>query len=145
MQALVDAYDAAVETILVDPRIAADRASPEVGAFLSLFPPDSTFASGTLDFWVGEGAEGRFYRPGPRGRMYESTVQSVSVDSIDQATFTVCTRKSILIVDASGNEVSSEGGVQAGSVVAVRNEGVWRLRDLTRIQAESCPDPRGDS
>ena len=145
LQALVDSYDAAVEAILSDPRVAADQANAQVVAYLSLFPEGSSFAAGTLEFWQGEGAAGRFYRPGPRGRMYESTVQSVTADSEDQATFVVCTLKSLVVVDAAGAQQSAEGGVQAGSVVAVRADGVWRLRDLTRIDPGVCPDPREGS
>lgn len=141
----MDAYDAAVEAILVDPRIAADPSSTEVAAYLTLFPDGSAFATGTLEFWVSEGAAGRFYRPGPRGRMYESTVQSVTADSEDQATFVVCTRKSFVVVDAAGVQQSAEAGTQAGSIVAVRHDGVWRLRDLTRIEPDTCPNPRENS
>lgn len=74
--------------------------------------------------------------------MYVSTVQSVQVDSPNQTTFLVCSLKSIVIVDGSGNELSAEGGQSAGSVVAVRVSGTWLLRDLTRSSAANCPDPR---
>lgn len=142
LQELVDTYDNSVEAILADPRVAENRDHELVLAYLGLFPEGSSFASGTLDFWASEGAAGRFYRPGPRGEMYVSTVQSVQPDSADQVTFVVCTLKSIVIVDGSGAELSAEGGVTAGSVVAIRADGVWRLRDLTRTSAEPCPDPR---
>lgn len=142
LQSLIDAYDSAVEAILADPRAAGDPTSGQATTFLSLFPEGSEFAAGTLDFWAQEGAAGRFYRPGPRGRMYTSTVHSVEPVSDDEVTVVVCTLKSLEVVDASGMPLSAEGGVAAGSVVAVRHDGVWLIRDLTRIGADVCPDPR---
>jgi len=141
LQELIDAYDATVAAILADPRVASQPGHELVLAYLSLFPEDSSFASGTLEFWASEGELGRFYQPGPRGEMYASAVGSVVPDSADQVTFTVCTVKSIVIVDSSGSELSAEGGVTAGSVIAIRSEGVWHLRDLTRTSAEGCPNP----
>jgi hypothetical protein len=66
-QQLLDRYDAAATAILVDPRVASDPANPKVIAYLALFPADSTFAKGTVDFWAQEGAQGRFYKPGTNG------------------------------------------------------------------------------
>ena len=145
LESLIDRYDLAVAAILADPRVGADSGHQAVVAYLDLFAPDSTYPQTALRFWTDEGTQGRFYRPGPRGRMYESTVQSVQDDSSDQVTFLVCSMKSIVIVDASGNELSAEGGTSAGSVVAVRVEGTWLLRDLTRTSAADCPGPRTGS
>ncbi len=142
LESLIDRYDLAVSAILADPRVAADSGHQAVVAYLDLFAPDSTFPETALQFWAGEGTQGHFYRPGPRGQMYVSTVQSVQVDSPNQATFLVCSLKSMVIVDGSGNELSAEGGQSAGSVVAVRVSGTWLLRDLTRSSAADCPDPR---
>lgn len=142
LESLIDRYDLAVAAILADPRVAADSGHQAVVAYLDLFAPDSTFPGTALQFWMGEGTQGHFYRPGPRGQMYVSTVQSVQVDSPNHATFLVCSLKSIVIVDGSGNELSAEGGQSAGSVVAVRVSGTWLLRDLTRSSAADCPDPR---
>lgn len=142
LESLTDRYDTAVAAILADPRVAADSGHEAVVAYLRLFTPESTFPQTALQFWTDEGAQGRFYRPGPRGQMYESTVQSLRADSPDQVTFLVCSLKSIVIVDGAGNELSAEGGQTAGSVVAVRIDGTWLLRDLTRTSAVDCPDPR---
>lgn len=142
LERVIDAYDDAVSAILADPRVASDSSSPQVAAYLALFPDGSTFAAGTLEFWASEAAADRYYRPGPLGQMYESTVQSIVATSADEVTFTVCTRKSVAVVDGSGAVVSAEGGVQAGSIVAVRIDGAWRLRDLTRTPPDLCPDPR---
>lgn len=142
LQSLVDRYDTAVAAILADPRVAADRDHEAVVSYLRLFKPGSAFPQTALQFWVDEGTQGHFYRPGPRGQMYESTVQAVQVDSPDQVTFVVCSLKSIVIVDEAGSELSAEGGQSAGSVVAVRVDGTWLLRDLTRTPAADCPDPR---
>lgn len=141
LESLTDRYDAAVEGILADPRVAGDRSHPAVSAYTSLFSPASAFPETALQFWSDEGALGHFYRPGPRGRMFDSTVMSVQVDSPDQVTFTVCTMKSIVIVDEAGSQVSSEGGVTSGSVVAIRVDGAWLVRDLTRTTSNDCPEP----
>lgn len=145
LERVIDAYDDAVSAILADPRVAGDSSSPQVAAYLALFPDESTFAAGTLEFWASEAAADRYYRPGPLGQMYESNVQSITAASADEVTFTVCTRKSVVVVDGSGAVVSAEGGVQAGSIVAVRIDGAWRLRDLTRTPPDLCPDPREGS
>lgn len=142
LQSLVDRHDAAVAAVLADPRVASQRENALVTEYLRLFVVDASFPTTVLEFWASEGAQGRFYRPGPRGQMYVSTVQSVTSDSPDQVTFVVCTLKSIVIVDSSGAELSAEGGQTAGSVVALRVDGVWLLRDLTRIAPDTCPDPR---
>lgn len=142
LESLVDRYDTAVAAILVDPRVAADSAHEAVVAYLRLFTQGNVFPQTALQFWVDEGSQGRFYRPGPRGRMYESTVQSIHANSPDQVTFVVCSLKSIVIVDEAGTELSAEGGQSAGSVVAVRVGGTWLLRDLSRTSPASCPDPR---
>lgn len=145
LEQVIDSYDDAVEQILLDPRVAADRSNRDVASYLALFTSGNSYAEGTLEFWTAEGDAGRFYRPGSRGRMYESTVVSVTPESPDQATFVVCTLKSLVIVDEAGEAQSAEGGVQAGSVVAVRVDGRWKLRDLTRIEPDACPDPREQS
>lgn len=141
LESLTDRYDAAVEGILAHPRVADDRSHAAVVAYLSLFSPQSAFPETALRFWSDEGAQGHFYRPGPQGRMFDSTVASVQIDSPDQVTFTVCTMKSIVIVDEAGSQVSSEGGVTSGSVVAVRVDGAWLVRDLTRTASSDCPEP----
>lgn len=142
MQSLVDQYDDAVEAILADPLVAGDLAHPLVVAYLELFPPDSSFALGTLEFWEGEGAAGRFYRPGPRGVMYVTTIRAVDVQAEDEIAVDVCTSTSVSVVDGVGNPIEAQGGVSGGRIIAVRAGGGWLLRDLTRISAEGCPDPR---
>jgi len=144
LQALINRYDAAVAAILVDPRVAVDRSNPPVRAYLELLTSASGLADTALEFWISEGAQGRFYRAGPRGQMYASTIQSVAADSPDQATFVVCSLRSISIVDASGVELSAEGGQSAGSVVAVRSDGAWLIRDLTRTSPATCPAPSSE-
>lgn len=138
LESLIDRYDEAVAAILADPRVAADRDHEVVTGYLDLFTPSSSFPDTALQFWADEGSQGRFYRAGPRGQMYESSVQSIEVTSPDQVTFVVCSQKSIVIVDDQGNQLSAEGGSSSGSVVAVRVDGSWRLRDLTRTTSSSC-------
>lgn len=143
LQSLINRYDAAVADVLRDPRVAADRTSQPVRGYLSLFPPDSAFADGALQFWVQEGQRGRFYRAGPRGRLTESTVATVSPSSPDEATFTICAVNSIEITDGAGAVIEAQGGQSAASVTAMRVDGVWILRDLTQAPASSCPAPAG--
>ncbi len=144
VEQLVDSYDAVVAEILADPSIASDPGNELVRRYLALFPQDSTFASGALGFWTSEAAAGRFYRPGPRGAMYDSTVQSVELRSETEAVATVCTITSIQIVDSTGAALESQGGVNGGEVVVVRVGDDWLLRDLTEAPPDDCPRP-GDS
>ena len=141
MQSLLSRYDAAVAAILADPRVAKDQADPKVVAYLSLFPKGSTFALGTLDSWVEEGSNGRFYRPGPLGWILKSTLRQVTSSSATEATFTSCTSQSFVVVDSGGNRIEGQGGVSGGSIVAVNDGSGWLFRDLTRTSGEGCPKP----
>lgn len=144
LQALIGRYDAAVAAILADPRVAADQGNEVVRAYLALFTANSSFADGALRNWVREGENGRFYRPGPRGQLTQSTVTGVTDASEDEATFTICAQNSIEITDSSGTVHESQGGQTAASIVAVRVEGSWLLRDLTAASTTSCPPPGTD-
>lgn len=141
LQDLMTRHDAAVAAILEDPRVAADASNQKVVAFVALFPPDSSFAAGSLKFWSQEGERGRFYRPGPGGSISNTTVQKVSSSSDTEATFTVCSVSSIKIVDASGSVIEAQGGVSAGTVVAVKVDANWLLRDLSEGSNDVCPKP----
>lgn len=141
LQHLLDRYDAAVVGILTDPRVASDSANPKVAAFLSLFPKGSAFAADTVRLWAGEGAKGRFYRPGPGGSIFTSTLQKVTTSSATDATFAVCTRKSAEIVDAAGAILEAVGGVNSGEINATKVDGAWLLVDLTQTASADCPKP----
>lgn len=140
LEELMGRYDAAVAAILADPRVASDPASAEVETYLALFTDNSAFADGALANWVREGEQGRFYRPGPGGQLTRSTVIAVTPADDDEATFTICAENSMEITDSEGNVVESFGGQTAASVVAVRADGVWRIRDLTETAASGCPE-----
>jgi len=140
LQDLMGQYDAAVAAILADPRVASDPTSAEVEAYLALFTDNSTFADGALANWAREGEQGRFYRPGSSGQLTRSTVIMVTPADDDEATFTICAENSMEITDSEGNVVESFGGKTAASVVAVRVDGVWRIRDLTEAAASGCPE-----
>lgn len=140
LQELLGRYDAAVAAILADPRVASDPTNAEVKAYLALFTENSTFADGALANWARDGEAGRFYRPGPRGELTNSTVTEVTPTSEDEASFTVCAVNSMEITDSAGNVIESVGGQTAATVVAVRVEGVWQLRDLTEASATGCPE-----
>ena len=141
LQHLLDRYDAAVVGILADPRVASDSANPRVVAFLSLFPKGSSFAADSVRLWAGEGAKGRFYRPGPGGSIFTSTLQKVTTSSATDATFAVCTRKSAEIVDAAGAILEAVGGVNSGKINATKVDGAWLLVDLTQTASADCPKP----
>ena len=141
LQSLIDRYDKAVAAILIDPRVAANREHEAVASYLRLFTPGSTFADGALGFWTREGASGRFYRAGPRGQLTKSTVMALTSSSTDEVTFKICALNSIEITDAAGAVIESQGGQTAASVVAVRVDGAWLLRDLTQAPATGCPQP----
>lgn len=141
LQDLIGRYDSAVAAILADPRVASNPASPEVTAYLALFTENSSFADGALVNWAREGEAGRFYRPGPAGKLTSSTITDVTPTSDDEATFTTCAQNSIEITDADGNVLESQGGQTAASVVALRVDGTWLLRDLTQASASECPPP----
>ena len=143
VEQLVDSYDGVVAEILADPRVASAPDNTLVLRYVALFPQDSAFAAGALEFWADEAAAGRFYRPGPRGVMYESTVQSVELRGESEAVAKVCTTSSIQIVDASGNPLESQGGVNGGEIVVVLVGDQWLLRDLTRVPPDDCPRPAG--
>lgn len=140
-QQLIDAYDATVASILADPRAASDPSNSSVKAYLALFPEGSTFASGTVSFWASEGAAGRFYRPGPRGKLQSSTVQSVEVRSPSEAVATVCATTSMQVVDAAGNPIEAQGGTTGVAVTLTLVGDRWLLRDLTQQVTVACPKP----
>lgn len=141
LQSLINRYDTAVAAILADPRVASNSEHEAVVSYLQLFTPGNTFTEGALAFWTREGESGRFYRAGPRGQLTKSTVMAVTSSSADEVTFTICALNSIEITDASGAVIESQGGQTAASVVAVRVDGTWLLRDLTQVPATGCPEP----
>lgn len=140
-QRLIDAYDNAVSAILGDPRVASDPNNASVKAYLALFPEGSSFAAGTVQFWASEGAAGRFYRPGPTGKLQSSVVQSVEVRSTTEAAATVCATTSMQVVDAAGQPQSAQGGTTGVEVVMVLVGDRWLLRDLTQLASIACPKP----
>lgn len=137
----MDRHDGSVAAVLADPRVAHDTASPLIGAYVALFVPDATFPTTVIEGWRREANQGRFYRPGPAGAMRRSTVMTVTAASEDEASFTVCIRNSIVVTDASGAVLESQGGVAAGTVEAARVGGVWLLRDLSQAPPDECPAP----
>ena len=144
LQGLLDRYDEAVTTILTDPRVTSDSASPAVTTYLALFAPDSTFAQGALTSWAQDAAEGRSYRPGPGGSMIDSTLRELTAVSDTEASFTVCSANSIEVVDAAGNVVESSGGFTFVKAAAVLVDGEWLLRDLSQSGGD-CPGPGTDA
>jgi hypothetical protein len=140
-QQLLDRYDAAATAILIDPRVASDPTNPKVLAYLALFPADSTFAKGTVDFWAQEGAQRRFYKPGTNGKLFVSTLNKVLAQSTTEATVFVCTVQTITVVSETGTVLESTGGVVGGEIVLVKSGDQWLLRDLTRRPVGDCPKP----
>lgn len=143
LEALIDQHDAAVGAILADPQVANDSDSAEIVAYVALFVPGSPFTEGAIEFWRNEAALGHFYRPGPLGSLADSSIESIEPHSTDRATVLVCTTRSVVVTDAAGGTVSSEGGMAAGLVDTVRVDGVWLLEHLTETSVDRCP-PRVD-
>jgi hypothetical protein len=141
LQRLLDRYDAAVQAILLDPRVAGDPASPAVVAYLALFPSNSDFAAGAIQAWVKDGAKGRFYRPGSSGVILKSKLHKITASSATGVTFLVCTLQSAEIVDQAGKVLEATGGLIGGEIVATNVNGAWLLRDLTQRPAGDCPKP----
>jgi hypothetical protein len=140
-QQLLDRYDAAATAILLDPRVASDPANPKVLAYLALFPADSKFAKGTVDFWAQEGAQGRFYKLGTNGKLFVTTLNKVLAQSVTEATISACTIETITVVSETGAVLESSGGVAGGEIVLVKSGDQWLLRDLTRTSTGDCPKP----
>lgn len=139
LRGLIADYQAVIEAILADPRVAGNPDDPLVQQYLALFAPDNQFPIDTLAFWASEGSAGRFYRPGPSGVMYEIAVLSVEVRDDGTAVAYTCTRSSVQIVDEAGNPIEGRGGLTGGEVVAVTAGGAWLLRDLSQVSADRCP------
>lgn len=143
IQELLDRYDAAVTTILTDPRVTAGPASPAVTDYLALSAPDSTFAQGALNTWAQAAAEGRSYRPGAAGPMIDSTLHELGAASETDVSFTACSAISVEVIDAEGNLIESRGGVSFVEATAILVEGDWLFRDLTQSDGD-CPGPGTD-
>jgi hypothetical protein len=141
-QSLVERYDAATEAILADPRVANDPSNPLIQAYLALFPKDSKFALGGVKNWVDEGNKGRFYKPGPAGKMTISKFVKVVSSTDTEARFTYCAYESMAVFDINGNPLEASGGVIPVEAVAVNVDGVWLFRDLTQVASSTqCPRP----
>lgn len=143
LQGLLDRYDDAVTTILTDPRVVSDPASPAVTAYLALFASESTFARGALTSWAQDAVEGRSYRPGPGGSMIDSTLVDVTAASDTEAAFTVCATNSVEVINGAGTVIESSGGVAFVNATAVQVNGDWLLRDLSQSSGD-CPEPGSD-
>ena len=141
IQLLLDRYDELTAAILVDPRVAGDPSNATVVAFLDLFEPGSTFAGGTIKFWADEGAKGRFYKAGPSGRMFKSTVLTLTANDDTLATAFVCTVQSVSVVSQSGTVLESLGGVNGAEAIVTKVGGGWRIRSLTVKPPGDCPKP----
>jgi hypothetical protein len=138
-QSILDRYDAAVNAILADPRVANDPNDANVKAYLALFQKDATFPSGVVTYWAEEGAKGRFYRPGPAGVLQRSRLLKVTSSTATEAKFTMCAYQSMTVVDANGGQLEGIDGVAPVDVVALNIDGVWLLRDLTKRAGDECP------
>lgn len=145
LQSLVNRHDAAVAAVLADPRVALEAGNALVEAYLELFTPGASFPAVVVSSWQREADEGRFYRPGPRGVMRESTVMSVSPVSDDEVEIAICSRNSVEITNEAGVVLEAQGGVSAGQLTATRVDGVWLLRELSQASAADCPAPAGGS
>lgn len=145
LEALMRRYDKATGALLITPSDAADATAATTKAYLSIFAPGSSFASGALAFWAREAAQGHAFRPGSRGQILTTQVTSVEPVSANTVDFDVCVASSFVLVDTAGQILESRGGVEAGRGVALLVDGQWLLRDLSFTASSECSQPTGKS
>jgi hypothetical protein len=134
IEELLVRYDQVVNEIVVDPSVARDPDDPLVQQYLDLYEPGSEFAGQLIDAWVERADEGLSTRPinadhPTAASRIDGDVESTSADEVS---FPYCVERRFVVVDDAGRERQHvRGREQSGEGVAVRVDGVWRLRELT--------------
>ena len=149
VEALVAGYDEAVNALVAEPSLAADRAAPTVRAYLDVFEPDSAEADEALAGWAGAGEEGGSVRPLNAATPMIATTVDGGVETVgdDEVVFATCAEHHYQQLDGTGTVVDVVDVVGlAGEGVAVRVDGAWRLRTLElRDDRPSCATERGST
>lgn len=130
---LLGRYDAAVNEIVADPAVAADRDSELVEEFLSLFEPGSEFAEESLEGWAAQGDTGIALRPLDAGTPVNETklVGPLVRVSDDEVSFEQCAVQSFVKYDDDEEVTRVERALLAGEGTAVRADGRWVLGELS--------------
>ena len=134
LEDLLDRYEQAVRTIIADPSLATDTDNEVVAEYLDLFEPDSDEAERAVDGWAGDADTGRTFEPYSADAPLYATRLDGEVtpgERGDEVSFPTCDTLRYRILDAAGavvDEVPED--VRQGQGVAVRVDGVWRLRSL---------------
>lgn len=130
---LLERYDAAVNEIVADPAVAADRDSELVEEFLSLFEPGSEFAEESLEGWAAQGDTGIALRPLDADTPVNETklVGPLVRVSDDEVSFEQCAVQSFVKYDDDEEVTRVERALLAGEGTAVRADGRWVLGELS--------------
>lgn len=134
LEDLLDRYEQAVRTIIADPSLATDTDNEVVVEYVDLFEPDSDEAKRAVDGWAGDADEGRTFEPyDDDASLYTTRLDGevTPAEGGDEVTFPTCDTLRYRVLDASGTVVDEvPEDVRQGQGVAVRVDGVWRLRSL---------------
>lgn len=130
---LLAGYDAAVNEIVTDPSVAEDPDSPVIEEFMALFEPGSTFATGSVDGWVAQSAEGTALEATSADQDINTTVMEGPPTRIDDDTvlFGQCTVQSYVVVRDGDEERRADRVLLPGNGRAVRIDGHWLLQEIT--------------
>ena len=145
VEELLERYDAAVNEIVADPAVVADRDSELVEEFLSLFEPGSEFADQSLEGWAAQGDTGIALKPLDAGTPVNVTklVGPLVRVSDDEVSFEQCAIQSYVKYDDDEEVTRVERALLAGEGTAVRVDGQWVLSGLsTPPEMFGCLDER---
>jgi len=133
VEELLGRYDAAVDEIVADPAVVADRDSELVEEFLSLFEPGSAFADESLEGWAAQGDTGVALQPLAAGTPVNVTklVGPLVRVSDDEVSFEQCAIQSYVKYDDDEEVTRVERALLAGEGTAVRADGQWVLSELS--------------
>lgn len=146
VEELLARYDEAVNEIVADPAVAADRDSEPVVEFLSLFEPGNEFAEASLEGWVAQGDTGIALQPIADDIPVNETnlVGSPIRVSDDEVSFEQCAVQNFVKYDDDEEVTRVEQALLAGEGTAVRVDGQWVLVELsTPPEMFGCVDERG--
>jgi hypothetical protein len=132
LEDLLARYEVVLNQVVADPSVASDRAHPLIGEYLDLFEPGSQFTEDALAAWADDGEEGRSVQPYDGGApAYVTRVDGdVEVLARDEVVFQLCVERRMLVYEHDVLRQQTPYFADPGSGMAVRVDGVWRLRSL---------------
>jgi hypothetical protein len=133
VEELLSRYDAAVNEIVADPAVVADRDSELVEEFLSLFEPGNEFADESLEGWAAQGDTGVVLKPLAAGTPVNVTklIGPLVRVSGDEVRFEQCAIQSYVKYDDDEEVTRVERALLPGEGTAVRADGQWVLSELS--------------